>query len=367
MKAVFTLPFVRSIPIYWNHVSNYNYNPYEVFSIKSFVFSWIYNFLNPNYDIQFVGHKQDYDVPQEIYQLDLKIMNGKDVAEIDEQQWKTINDIINTIIDKYLNVCLLVSPWTSFFSETCKIPQLWIKQMLPLLVNDNIKIFNNESDDEFHNIFKGSLYIDLSQSDKLLTYDKIYEDIKLKLNEQINNYWDQSVMLLPSNNIINKWNLKHVKDNYYKPSWNNRRLNISYSGIWNFLHTWDDKSPSRIKVSHNWVMRHYIAKAFRDSRDTRYQDFYFDQYYLWIIINNYDHLVDIEKQIEKYEGLSEGRTLLLGFPTLSQAKKIEEKCHKLNYNDTIIYNYDNVNSFYRLSIMLKMDDDELSIRKTLLE
>ena len=357
MKAIFSLPFVRSIPIYINHITSYNYTPYQLFSIKTFLFSWIYNFLSPSYYIEFLGNKED-DGNQQIYQLNLRIMNNGEVVEIEEHQWLKIDEIIKQIIDNYSSMCLLISPWTPIFSEKYKIPQIWIKQIIPLSVNDNIKMIKDGD-------FSGSLFIDLSQSDistdQILTYDKIYENIKSNLIEQINNYWDQGIILSPSNNIINKWNLKHIKDDYYKPIWNNKRLDMSYSGIWNFLQTYDNEYFSKLEVTHNWVMRHYISKNIKNEK------FYFDQYYLWIIINDYDHLIELENIIEKYEGLSEGRVLLLGFPSLSQAEKIEDKCHELNHNDTIIYNYDNPNSFYRLSIKLNIDDDESSVRQLLID
>lgn len=412
--SIFLTIFQQSLPIYENEIATYNYTPYQVFSLKTFFSSWIYRFWGKEYIIEFISKHGKWVDQQPIISNnnDVNYLNiviydsDHHIAKINPSKFYQTQEQIYSIIKNYYNQCLILTPWTNVISNDQKIPSSWIKTIFPYL-HINPK-WNPKLIFESNGLYNGCISIDLSQSeerkedifsDRVLedidtnvsTYKDIYHKIYLDLLQQISSLWNQGSIVLPPLPLINNWELttfignnisknqnlqkdnniiedkvedilKNNKELYIIP-WKNKRLSISYHGLTNFLLQWKEEGMIKLEITHNWLYRHFIVKELKD------KNYFLDDFYLYIDINTYQQLLEIEDIIEKGEaqGNQGGKILLLGLLSKDEAEKKYQKAIQLGFIDNEIYPFRDQVMPWRLSILLQFNDDIEKIRNDILD
>lgn len=252
-----------------------NYNRYNLFVLRTRLQVLVRRRWNKT-EIHFIFESIQYELDSKprLYIQARPIVGNKDL-KLDLAHLKQYQTMIEKATSTPLDYAVLFSD-KNYLNKDITIPGFWIMNILPQLIfpsrskrvkhrygvyglEVNVYGFENAG----YPNYPADDYDNLKNVD---SYIEKYTELQVALEDQFIPAFKRGVKINPPLDIIQKWNLKPIKDNLYHPNWIDQRITRPFSGVWHFLNSRIMGNRNlKIPVGNNLVIIHRIAKLFYNS------------------------------------------------------------------------------------------------------
>jgi len=306
----FVTPLYRDIPAQTPSlqpipVSKSNYNIYNLYVLRTRLEvltrrQWHHS------DIHFIFESIEYafnDEPKRLY-IQARPTIGDKTLDLNLAQLKQYQAMIKAATNTPLDYAVMFSN-KDYRYEDLVISGDWILNVLvyiPFTSQDptikhrfgeygfevNVYPYNNTG----YPSYPADDYNDIKNLDD---YIGKLTDIRVALENEFVRWFKRGVVIEPTTDIIQSWDLKAIKPKVYQLNWIDRRITDPFNGRWYFINSRIMGSKSvLLPVDSNLVMLHRVAKLFYNQEYI--PSFYIK--YLKIKVQNYKETNSILKKIE---------------------------------------------------------------------
>jgi hypothetical protein len=398
-----------------------NYEPYNLFALKTRLEGWLHKNYDTRMRIQYVTvpkNSKNYITAVPLIGKKPVRFDLTTIRNIQEHIYYLTRDYSENNSNKkydipHSNYCLIVSydsfievdftdnivsrDYSSFFygkDSPKQIPSSWLKKYLPFI--NILPMFYPIVNDE-------GLLADLSLVESYSeteNYKKVYENIQTNIYKCCTFAYKYGWIVRPSKHIIDNWSFVPVKGfvdildsidtftpttdslsffdtqySLYKPTWYYSEIVEAYGGMYSFIMTrLRGEKDIKIIIGNNPVIRHYVA-------EWCYQNNYACIFMrnivsIYIINNNTDDInlkiaTQIHHKIKNFLCNVEGKTATIQSMTLHRTNIYLQACYDIktqfNIQDIIVYRVNNITYPYVISALISYDYESQFIKTEILK
>lgn len=279
--------------------SKINYDPYDLFVLRSRLLPFIHEYLGKSYDLYFTRVEE---LKKE--KIIIKPILGETIIPLSDMMKKTFQDKVDEELKLNVDHALIFNTnhnVTEYNSHI--IPGSWLKQIIRF-----IDVVPSEYQPVIHN---NNLYADLKNE---IEYSRIYEELSEKIYLQIIGFYEKGFMV-DAENIEGDWMLERVHNQVlegkyslpklFKPKWENKKFAPFVVDF--LLERIAGKNHMTLEINSNNVTRHYISVYLMLNKIFHY----YQDRFIFIKVNNYNEATRWTNFCFDSAAMSSGKVLTL--------------------------------------------------------